>query len=169
MLSLVGGQRGGSAQGLAPEPFFLTESLRSQSRFHDPLEDSLFSHSGSVEGFRKWNTGSGRNSPTSTIAATTDSTVNAIAPDDCSQTTAVRSSRPITTQSLYPTTTYQTRRPNGIGSTQTIFKEHSSTSYYETQLPTLVTPRTQSPSGFMRRIRYAILEASLACSSKCLS
>ncbi|EPQ57971.1 asparaginase-domain-containing protein [Gloeophyllum trabeum ATCC 11539] len=32
-------------QGYVPEPYFLTETLRNQSRFHDPLEDSLFSHS----------------------------------------------------------------------------------------------------------------------------
>ncbi|KIJ69086.1 hypothetical protein HYDPIDRAFT_123159 [Hydnomerulius pinastri MD-312] len=37
-----------SAQGYVPEPFFLTETLRSQKRFHDPLQDSLFSNAASV-------------------------------------------------------------------------------------------------------------------------
>jgi lysophospholipase len=46
--------------GYVPEPFYLTETLRAQQRFHDPLGDSLFSHSRSVEGFREW---SGRNTP----------------------------------------------------------------------------------------------------------
>lgn len=41
-------------QGYVPEPFFLTESLRRQKRFHDPLQDSLFSNSGSVHGYREW-------------------------------------------------------------------------------------------------------------------
>ncbi|EPT04101.1 hypothetical protein FOMPIDRAFT_136339 [Fomitopsis schrenkii] len=35
-------------RGYVPEPYFLTESLRTQNRFHDPLEDSLFSHSSSA-------------------------------------------------------------------------------------------------------------------------
>lgn len=44
-----------SESGYVPEPFFLFETLRSQtSRFHDPLGDSLLSKSRSVEGFRKW-------------------------------------------------------------------------------------------------------------------
>ncbi|KAF8484346.1 L-asparaginase [Gautieria morchelliformis] len=41
-------------QGYIPEPFYLTETLRAQSRFHDPHEDSLFSHSSTVQGFRNW-------------------------------------------------------------------------------------------------------------------
>jgi hypothetical protein len=44
-----------SDTGYVPEPFFLFETLRSQtSRFHDPLGDSLLSKSRSVEEFRKW-------------------------------------------------------------------------------------------------------------------
>ncbi|OSX65580.1 hypothetical protein POSPLADRAFT_1135326 [Postia placenta MAD-698-R-SB12] len=35
-------------KGYEPEPYFLTETLRSQNRFHDPLGDSLFSHSSSA-------------------------------------------------------------------------------------------------------------------------
>ncbi|EKM55053.1 uncharacterized protein PHACADRAFT_94654 [Phanerochaete carnosa HHB-10118-sp] len=35
-------------QGYVPEPYFLTETLFSQHRFHDPLEESLFSHSASA-------------------------------------------------------------------------------------------------------------------------
>ncbi|KDQ60897.1 hypothetical protein JAAARDRAFT_124749 [Jaapia argillacea MUCL 33604] len=43
-----------SNQGYVPEPYFLTENLRTQQRFHDPLQDSLFSNASSVEGFREW-------------------------------------------------------------------------------------------------------------------
>ncbi|EKM82483.1 hypothetical protein AGABI1DRAFT_22465, partial [Agaricus bisporus var. burnettii JB137-S8] len=46
-------------QGYVPEPYYLTETLRSQNRFHDPLQDSLFSNSGTVQGFREWSGGSG--------------------------------------------------------------------------------------------------------------
>jgi 60kDa lysophospholipase len=151
MLSLVGGPRGGQAQGLAPEPFFLTESLRSQSRFHDPEEDSLFSHSSSVEGFRRWSTSSpssGRNSPI------TQNPLSGPPP----LAVPVRSSRPILTK----------YSPGNVANT--LLSRHSDTStlrtdpsvssepFYEASLPTLVTPRTVGPSGFLRRIRYAILE-----------
>ncbi|KXN92278.1 L-asparaginase [Leucoagaricus sp. SymC.cos] len=35
-------------QGYVPEPYFLTETLRSQNRFHDPLQESLFSNAGTA-------------------------------------------------------------------------------------------------------------------------
>ncbi|KAH9930599.1 asparaginase-domain-containing protein [Fomitopsis serialis] len=43
-INMILGQR-----GYVPEPYFLTESLRTQNRFHDPLEESLFSHSSSAQ------------------------------------------------------------------------------------------------------------------------
>jgi hypothetical protein len=50
-----------SDAGYVPEPFFLFETLRSQnSRFHDPLGDSLLSRGRSVEGFREWTEGRSR-------------------------------------------------------------------------------------------------------------
>jgi 60kDa lysophospholipase len=50
-----------SDAGYVPEPFFLFETLRSQnSRFHDPLGDSLLSRGRSVEGFREWSEGRSR-------------------------------------------------------------------------------------------------------------
>jgi lysophospholipase len=50
-----------SDAGYVPEPFFLFETLRSQtSRFHDPLGDSLLSRGRSVEGFRAWSEGRSR-------------------------------------------------------------------------------------------------------------
>lgn len=158
MLSLAG--RGDRPQGgLAPEPFFLTETLRSQSRFHDPFEDSLFSHSSSVEGFRKWNyeqgssSPSGRSSPQPTPTNTTAGTPNPGLEPTVHRST-VRSSRPI----IHPI--YPSNSPAPFLNDGPMSSNNKQSPYYETQLPTLVTPRTQSPYGFMRRIRYAILEAS---------
>lgn len=57
LLLYTGGTIGmlSSDAGYTPEPFFLFETLRSQtSRFHDPLGDSLLSKGRSVEGFRAW-------------------------------------------------------------------------------------------------------------------
>jgi 60kDa lysophospholipase len=152
MLSLAGKgntitQGGGG--GLAPEPFFLTETLRSQSRFHDPFEDSLFSHSSSVEGFRKWNVSqsqsvnvsgtSGRTSPFNPTFGQQQQLIHR---------SIVRSSSPII-HPLYPAS---------VPITTSLLNENVDRVYYETQLPTLVTPRTHSPAGFLKRIRYAIME-----------
>ena len=103
--SAKGGKIGGTIgmlvgqQGYVPEPYFLTETLRSQNRFHDPLQDSLFSNSGSVQGFREW---SGRSSPQGESA-------NVTPEDPQGRTLLVRSSRPIghaTTLNPSPTTSY---------------------------------------------------------------
>jgi 60kDa lysophospholipase len=125
-------------QGYVPEPMFLTETLRSQNRFHDPLQESLYSHSDSVQGFRRWNSGSGRSSPLS------DQAVH-------SSDLLVRSSRPIGQSTLL------------AGSHATTIHEplcrRVSESLYEANLPSLVTPRSAIPGGRgSKRIRYAILE-----------
>ncbi|KAH9043063.1 L-asparaginase [Lactarius pseudohatsudake] len=62
-------------RGYVPVPYFLTETLRSQARFHDPLQDTLFSHAGSVQDFKQWSS-SGRSSPISTGFSTPLSTVS---------------------------------------------------------------------------------------------
>ena len=134
-------------QGYVPEPYFLTETLRSQTRFHDPLQDSLFSNAGSVQGFREWS--SGKSSPQPILNG--NPTAN---PDSQGRTLLVRSSCPIGHSS--------TLEPN-VGkhvSTQPRCV-HVSENVYEAQLPTLVTPRTKVPGGSgSKSIRYAILEVS---------
>lgn len=130
-------------QGYVPEPHFLTETLRSQNRFHDPHQDSLFSNAWTVQGFREW-TNSGRSSPLN---------------DDLSlmahRTLPVRSVRPI-------------RHPETLGvGPKTHVKQpvwdKISENVYEAQLPSLVTPRSAVPGGTRSKsIRYAILEVRTA-------
>lgn len=133
------------AQGYVPEPFFLTETLRSQKRFHDPLQDSLFSHAGSVKGYREWST-SGKNSPSASeihLPLTSGVSHSAL---------WVKSSRPIgRVQTLSPDAS---NMPLHI-----IHCEKISDDIYQARLPCLVTPRSVAPglSGG-KRIRYAILE-----------
>lgn len=141
-------------QGYVPEPYFLTETLRSQHRFHDPHEESLFSHSASVEGFREWSHHSGRNSPSSTGS-------NPISPTSPTRpaphqlpTLPVRSVRPIGQFGLSADRTAQTE--NHVSCTKI------SENVYEAQLPTLVTPRTSANDSNSKRIRYAILEVFLS-------
>ncbi|KAF9484695.1 L-asparaginase [Pholiota conissans] len=133
-------------QGYVPEPYFLTQSLRSQNRFHDPHEDSLFSHAGSVQGYRDWSAGSGRSSPVGGAASLP------LPEDPHSRTLLVRSSRPIgVTAALSPSPNHLLRsQPQCI---------RVSDNVYEANLPCLVTPRTKIPGkNISKAIRYAILE-----------
>ncbi|KAJ3506154.1 hypothetical protein NLJ89_g7023 [Agrocybe chaxingu] len=129
--------------GYVPEPYFLTETLRSQNRFHDPLQDSLFSNAGSVQGFREW---SGRSSPVGEpLTPTADHSV---------RTLLVRSSRPIG-----HTSSLNTSPTNPLHLRNQLRCARVSENVYEAHLPTLVTPRSRVPNGTSNKsIRYAILE-----------
>ncbi|KAL5635409.1 hypothetical protein ACGC1H_004261 [Rhizoctonia solani] len=72
----------------APEPFFLTQTLRAQTRFHDPEGASLFSNSITVANYRQWST---RESGASTPIAT---------PRNQQPELLVKSSRPILHQNV---------------------------------------------------------------------
>lgn len=134
-------------QGYVPEPYFLTETLRSQTRFHDPFQDSLFSHSGSVQGFRDWSNGSGRSSPQPT------SPTGTITPSPLHRTLLVRSSRPIgQSHILLPNQQQLKNQPRCVKISEDLYEAH---------LPSLVTPRSTVPGGTgSKAIRYAILEVS---------
>lgn len=127
--------------GYSPEPYFLTQFLRTQARFHDPLQDSLFSHAGSSQNFRNWSSSnSGRTTPTSSMAP--------------QSTLPVRSTRPIGVQSnLAPNTAPNASAIRSPKCTQISEK------VFESNIPSLVTPRSKSGQGG-KRIRYAILEVS---------
>ena len=140
-------------QGYVPEPYFLTETLFSQHRFHDPLEESLFSHSASVEGFRTWSSTSGRDTPQSATFASRAPSPLPGGPHQPS-TLLVRSSRPI--GSAVPLT--------ASGKTHHSPLRHPSCrkvseNVYEAHLHSLVTPRTTAHGSNSKRIRYVILEA----------
>ena len=145
-------------QGYVPEPYFLTETLFSQHRFHDPLEESLFSHSNSVEGFRTWSSNSGRATPVPSPKDTTFAS-RASSPAEGNHTLhqpstlLVRSSRPIGAPA--PLTV--------SGKTQQSSLRHPSCrkvsdDVYEAHLHSLVTPRTTAHGSNSKRIRYVILE-----------
>lgn len=132
------------SDGYSPEPYFLTEFLRSQARFHDPLQDSLFSNAGSSSIYREWsNTNSGRSSPS---AADTPFAKSA------QHTLLVRSTRRVgwdDSLTPAPSSNRSSSRPTGCTKV--------SEEVYECRLPSLVTPRSSSGQGG-KRIRYAILE-----------
>ncbi|KAJ7085823.1 L-asparaginase [Mycena belliarum] len=130
-------------RGYVPEPFFLTETLKSQTRFHDPLQDSLFSNSGSVQGFRQFLTGgSGRSSPSGQSPSTEKFTP---------PTLLVRSSRPIGN--------FTTLGANQLETSTPPICVKLGDNLYEAHLPSLITPRTSvSGTSGSKSIRYAILE-----------
>jgi lysophospholipase len=131
--------------GYRPEPYFLTESLRRQARFHDPLEHSIYSHASSPEGFRKW---TDRGSP--------DTEPVPPPPPPPAKTLTVRSSRPVGTPAGSSLNT-----PGEAPS----FDWHPTCrqvteDIYEAELPSLVTPKSDVHGLISKRIRYAILEVS---------
>jgi 60kDa lysophospholipase len=153
--------------GYVPEPFFLTEILRSQKRFHDPFGDSLFSNLRSVEGFREW---SGRATPVDSPSMTT--TTIPISPDSSGHNTPtlvmtadgiptmlVRSTRPLTVS------TQSSLTPSGTTKSEEDLSPACKKIHdrcYEIHLPSLVTPASTTPNGGLKRIRYAVLEVSKA-------
>jgi len=109
------------------------------------LQESLYSHSGSVQGFRQWSS-SGTSSPLS------DPVDKAAHSSDL----LVRSSRPIG----QPTLLTQTE-PYATAIQQPLCRRVSE-DLYEANLPSLVTPRSAIPGGGgSKRIRYAILEVRI--------
>lgn len=130
--------------GYVTEPYFLTQNLRSQNRFHDPLQDSLFSHAGSVQGYRDWNAGSGRSSPLGDTAGGQPGARQG-------RTLLVRSSRPIrTTASPNSNSNGPLLQPQCVKVAENVYEAH---------LPCLITPRTKIPGkNASKAICYAILE-----------
>jgi len=132
------------SDGYSPEPYFLTEFLRSQARFHDPLQDSLFSNASSSSTYRVWSsTNGGRSSPSASDTTFTNSTQH---------TLPVRSTRKVGRDGSLasaPLNNNSSCRPTGC--------TQISQDVYECYLPSLVTPRSSSGQGG-KRIRYAILE-----------
>ncbi|KAI0341655.1 L-asparaginase [Trametopsis cervina] len=140
-------------QGYVPEPYFLTETLYSQHRFHDPLEESLFSHSASVEGFREWSavSGSGRTSPAPGASSTGPShSPYAHQPSSL----LVRSTRPMGGAGSLPVSGKTT--PNNF--LRNPLSRKVTEDIYEAHLHSLVTPRTTVNGSSRKRIRYVILE-----------
>jgi lysophospholipase len=137
--------------GYVPEPYFLIETLRSQARFHDPLQDSLFSHSSSVEGYRQWSS-SGRTSP---------SNAESINPVSHQPTLLVRSSRPMDV----PPALSPISEPPSRGAAQ-LNSIKVADGVYESRVPALVTPRSAIAGGVKKRIRYAISEVTQVLMTK---
>lgn len=132
--------------GYVPYPGFLTETLRSQSRFHDPEGNSIFSWSDTTERYQKWSEAYSRPSSGTTT------------PNHPSSSNANRStSRPNTPDDLK--TTFNPRvkvissSPEGTFTKNAIESKIDENGHLEMILPTMVTPMSEK-----KRIRFAVLE-----------
>lgn len=147
-------------QGYVPEPNFLAETLYSQHRFHDPLEQSLFSHATSVEAYRQWSTTSGRTTPVESSFGS-----RASSPTPLSDPGQLHAHRTL----MLPV---RSSRPIGVSVQLAPGSQHSATvrqpacmkisdGVYEAYLPSLITPRSSAPGGHGKRVRYVILEVCI--------
>ncbi|KAH8827057.1 L-asparaginase [Flagelloscypha sp. PMI_526] len=129
------------AHGYRNERNFLSDVLRSQDRFHDPLQDSLFSHSSSIEGYRQWSRFNKFSPRSSSFDLVSDTNL---------PTLTVRSSQPINTATNLEIASNLDNVP--------IPNVAISEDVYEAQLPSLVTPKSSVAGSQSKSIRYAILE-----------
>ena len=116
-------------RGYVPEPYFLTETLRSQKRFNDPLQNSLFSNAGSVQGFRKWSSGKpSPQQPTLNGGTTSDTPPVQVVPDPPGKAFLVRSSCPIGHQSttLEDSEKHVSTQPTCIRVSENVYEELTS-------------------------------------------
>lgn len=137
--------------GYAPYPGFLTETLRTQARFHDPHADSIFSWSDTTDRFRQWTDAYSRSHPNTRPASPSPipSPITAHAPAIPSPTAAAGHapfSRPLQVKSS---------DPKGTSVRNAISKRTLEDGTLEMQLPSLITPKS-SHNG--QRVRYAVLE-----------
>lgn len=170
-----------ASSGFAPYPSFLTETFRSQSRFHDPHADSIFSWSDSVDRYKAWSEaqtrpGSGASTPlkppsplpSGDLAKVTSSLLEVNggkkrkSQDELGGRTLDHLHSDASSRSGGGAPPFghpvlvKSSAPKG---TSTHHAQSSSLSpdgsHLELQSPTLVTPRA-GPHG--KRVRYAVLE-----------
>ncbi|GAA98674.1 uncharacterized protein L969DRAFT_95101 [Mixia osmundae IAM 14324] len=134
--------------GYAPIPGYFFDSLKSQSRFHDPYGDSLLGHSGTAGQYIKWKA--------DTAAHTVQSPVSSAQMID-----SPISSLPARLEETQEGT--QERRPSVTSGTSTPIPPTTAPLAVHTldgtiELPTLLMPPTYHGGSGGRRIRYAVYE-----------
>ncbi|CEH13407.1 Asparaginase [Ceraceosorus bombacis] len=139
----IGMVRKDAASGFAPYPSFLTETLRSQSRFHDPEAESIFSWSDSVERYEAWS---------AVNTATGSGPVSGHPP---SAPPLIGSSGSQSLPAFGKPVLVKSSAPQGTSRLQALSAASCDDGrYLALQLPTLITPRMAD----RRRVRYAVLE-----------
>ncbi|KAE8219139.1 hypothetical protein CF319_g7112 [Tilletia indica] len=187
VLLLYAGGTIGMVQGpdgaFEPSSGFLTDTLRAQSRFHDPEGSSIFSWSSSTAHYQAWSKansqpGSGANTPSSSSVqqanlpvspprpsssvqhqnegrAATSSRLDAVRSSKSSGPSSSSSSASTAGPAFGPSITVKSSAPKATSSRHSISSQMSGDgSHLILNLPTLVTPRTTSG----RRVSYSILE-----------
>ncbi|CAO1614234.1 unnamed protein product [Sympodiomycopsis kandeliae] len=155
--------------GYAPYPGFLTETLRTQARFHDPHADSIFSWSDTTERFKQWSEVYSQSHPptrSASPAAGVDTAdhhhhhhhhprqSHAIhSPSMASPTTS--SYAPNSGPPFSKSVRVRSSDPKGTSTRNAVSKRLLDDETLEMQLPSLITPKS---SHNQQRVRYAVLE-----------
>lgn len=144
--------------GYAPYPGFLTETLRTQARFHDVDATSIFSWSDTTARFKQWSEAYSTQSQPPTRAPSPVHSSSAPTHEDNALGTGSPST-PSTSNAFGPPFSKPVRvrssDPKGTSTRNAVSKRTLPAGTLEMQLPTLITPKS---SHSQRRVRYTVLE-----------
>lgn len=144
--------------GYAPFPGFLTETLRTQSRFHDPHGDSIFSWSDTASRFSQWSEAYSRSRPpTRPTSPHASNSSSASSSRDASPSPAagIGSSLLTTGPPFSKGITVLSSDPKGTSTRNAVSQKILPDGTLSLELPSLITPKS---SHNQQRIRYTVLE-----------
>ncbi|CAO1633472.1 unnamed protein product [Jaminaea pallidilutea] len=143
--------------GYAPYPGFLTETLRTQARFHDPDSSSIFSWSDSRQRFAEWSQAKSRPHSRSQSPAASPG-VSREPSRAATPSSPVPTPGPSSLAGGPPFSKPMRVRSSGAKGTSTrdaVSKEILPDGSLDMQLPSLITPKS---SHNQKRVRYTVLE-----------
>lgn len=141
------------SSGYAPFPGFLTETLRTQTRFHDPHADSIFSWSDTTERFQQWSNAYSQSRPPTRPASPTNAATSrgaSPAPSPGPSSSLLTNGPPFS-----KAIEVKSSDPEGTSTRYALSQQILPDGTLSMQLPSLVTPKS-SHNG--QRIRYTVLE-----------
>lgn len=140
--------------GYAPYPGFLTETLRTQARFHDPHADSIFSWSDTTDRFKQWSeVYSKSHPPTRSGSPAENATSSGKAGHE--SPLVLGSHTPMSGPPFSKPLRVRSSDPKGTSTRNAVSKKLMEDGTLEMQLPSLITPKS---SHNQQRVRYAVLE-----------
>lgn len=146
-----------SSNGYSPSPGLVTETFRLQSRFHDPLGDSIFSWSDTHSRLQQWTATYGSTPPSRAQSPRrSGASSNSSSSRDASPgpTAGLRSSLPATGPPFSKPVTVRSSQ-KGVSTQYAVSQSTLPDGTLSLELPSLITPKS---SHNQQRIRYTVLE-----------
>lgn len=144
-----------NGSGYAPYPGFLTETLRTQARFHDPHADSIFSWSDTTDRFKQWSEVYSKSHPPTRSGSPTHSDVPSPRSATNGLDSPLGSYTPMSGPPFSKPLCVRSSDPKGTSTRNAVSKKVLQDGTLEMQLPSLITPKS---SHNQQRVRYAVLE-----------